>query len=375
MAETTADTRPSLSSLLLEDQLCFALHHAARAITRAYAEVLGEAGVTYPQYLVMLCLFERDGLSIGELGRLLRLDSGTLTPLVKRMEGDGVVVRRRSTRDERRVEVWLTAAGRSKEDSLLRARRHVVETLGMADADIASLRARLMDMADRLSRGQAGADPGGDGVSLAAAPGQGPDGAGAAPAGNRQAEPGASAQDLDACLARIAAQGDPEAYAALFRRIAPKVKAYMMRSGADAAMAEDLAQETLARIWLKAGLYQSDRGGAEAWILSMARNLRIDRLRREKVWQLSEALPEGHDSEPSSEPPADEQLDARERGDRVRAALASLTAEQRAVIELSYVEGLSHSEIATRLELPLGTIKSRLRLAYDRLRPMLADGG
>lgn len=187
------------------------------------------------------------------------------------------------------------------------------------------------------------------------------------------ASPAALEPDLRTCLARIAAVRDRDAYEAFFRRVAPKVKAYMLHSGANPATAEELAQETLARVWLKAGLYRPDKGTPEAWILSMARNLRIDRLRKERVWELSVALPEGHDAKPSLEPSTDERLSARERDARVRAALADLPEDQRAVIGLSFVEGLSHSEIAKRLSLPIGTIKSRLRLGYGRLRPVLTE--
>lgn len=153
MVASASESTSSVERLLLKDQLCFALHYAARAISRTYAEVLSEAGLTYPQYLVLLCLLEQDGLSIGELGHLLKLDSGTLTPLVKRMESDGLVLRQRSARDERRVEVWLTEAGRSREAVLIRARRHVVEKLAMDETAIATQRSALMDMAARLSPG------------------------------------------------------------------------------------------------------------------------------------------------------------------------------------------------------------------------------
>lgn len=138
-------------SLSLDDQLCLALHSAARAISKAYGEVLREKGVTYPQYLVLLCLFEDDGLTVGELGRLLGLDSGTLTPVVKRLEAEGLVARQRSPADERKVEVWLTKTGRAKRALALRARRHVIEKLGMDDDEIAEMRGELMEIAARLS--------------------------------------------------------------------------------------------------------------------------------------------------------------------------------------------------------------------------------
>jgi DNA-binding MarR family transcriptional regulator len=101
-----------LPQLELDNQLCFALYAASRAVTRSYAPLLGELGLTYPQYITMLVLWESDErLTVGELGRRLHLDSGTLTPLLKRLEQLGLVTRERDTSDERRVLVALTSAG------------------------------------------------------------------------------------------------------------------------------------------------------------------------------------------------------------------------------------------------------------------------
>ena len=106
-----SDTRREFS-LLLDDQLCFALYAASRAVTNRYRPLLEKLDLTYPQYLVMLVLWEGDGLMVSELGQRLRLDSGTLTPLLKRLEGAGFVSRMRAVEDERRVHIHLTAAGR-----------------------------------------------------------------------------------------------------------------------------------------------------------------------------------------------------------------------------------------------------------------------
>ncbi len=144
----------------------------------------------------------------------------------------------------------------------------------------------------------------------------------------------------------------------------------MMRHGADAATAEELAQETLLTVWRKASLYSSDKGSAATWIFTIARNLRIDRLRREVPWQ---QLPEGHDEEASDDAPPDEAVVERERHKRVQAVLATLPPDQHEVVSLSYIEGLSHSEIAERLKLPLGTVKSRMRLAYQKIREAVED--
>jgi DNA-binding MarR family transcriptional regulator len=100
-------------ALRLEEQLCFALYSASRALTRAYAPLLEPLGVTYPQYLVLLVLWERDGVPIKQLGERLSLDSGTLTPLCKRLEQQGLIERRRGDDDERLVRIHLTPTGRA----------------------------------------------------------------------------------------------------------------------------------------------------------------------------------------------------------------------------------------------------------------------
>jgi RNA polymerase sigma-70 factor (ECF subfamily) len=166
-------------------------------------------------------------------------------------------------------------------------------------------------------------------------------------------------------LQRIAERADPAAFRELYEAYGPRVKAYMMRKGADAGTAEDLAQETLLTVWRKAALYAGDRGSMTTWVFTIARNLRIDRLRREVPWQ---ELPEGRLAEASGEPLPDEELAEKERQQRVQAALAELPAEQREVVSLAYLEGLSHSEIAGRLGVPLGTVKSRMRIAYQKIR-------
>lgn len=171
-------------------------------------------------------------------------------------------------------------------------------------------------------------------------------------------------------LQRVAANGDVEAFRALFDTYAPRVKSYMLRQGADPATAEELAQETLLAVWRKAALYSDEKGSASTWIFTIARNLRIDRLRREVVWQ---PLPENNDERPSEDPAPDEEFSERERAERVRAILAELPPEQSEVVKLAFIEGLSHSEIAARLDLPLGTVKSRMRLAYQKVRDALED--
>ena len=172
-------------------------------------------------------------------------------------------------------------------------------------------------------------------------------------------------------LRRVAEQADTAAFRELYQIYGPRVKAYMMRQGADAGTAEDLAQEPLLTVWRRASLYTADKGSAATWIFTIARNLRIDRLRREVPWQ---ELPEKHRVRAAGDAALpDEALAEKERQARVHAMLASLPPDQQQVVTLSYLEGLSHGEIAERLKLPLGTVKSRMRIAYQKIRVGLED--
>lgn len=108
----TGKSAPTDAMLLLDNQLCFALYSTSLAMTKLYKPLLDELGLTYPQYLAMLVLWEKDSLTVSELGERLFLDSGTLTPLLKRLETSGLVSRLRDAEDERRVHITLTAAGR-----------------------------------------------------------------------------------------------------------------------------------------------------------------------------------------------------------------------------------------------------------------------
>jgi len=192
----------------------------------------------------------------------------------------------------------------------------------------------------------------------------------ASPPLERRAPTFATTRAMADLLHRVAASGDIEAFRKLFQSYAPRVKAYMMRQGADANTAEELAQETLLTVWRKASLYSGDKGSATTWIYTIARNLRVDRLRKETAWQ---PLPASVEEQASSDPAPDEQLAEAERRERVQSALRELPGDQSEVVVLSYIEGLSHSEIADRLGLPLGTVKSRMRLAYQKIREALED--
>jgi len=141
--------------LRLEDQLCFALYAASRAMTAVYAPLLGELGLTYPQYLVLLVLWDRDGERVSSIGERLQLDSATLTPLLKRLEAAGLVERRRSTVDERVVEVFLTAAGKRLKRRAADVPRCLLEKTGLSLAELAELRTTLQELTRRLRAGTA----------------------------------------------------------------------------------------------------------------------------------------------------------------------------------------------------------------------------
>ncbi len=169
----------------------------------------------------------------------------------------------------------------------------------------------------------------------------------------------------EALLARIA-RGDRDAFARLFSAYAGKVKGYLLRLGAPAAAAEDLAQDAMVAIWRRAASYDAVKAKASTWIFVIARNAWIDKLRREKTElayrNVTVVTDESEDESPGD---AAERVQTEEQ---VEAALATLSEEQRQVVRLSFFEDRPHSEIAERLELPLGTVKSRLRLALIKLR-------
>jgi len=137
--------------LELDAQLCFPLYAATRAVTRAYAALLEETGLTYPQYLSMLALWDADRpVSVGELGARLRLDSGTLTPLLKRLETAGLVVRRRDDADERRVLVEVTDEGWELRERVAHVPKSLSASMGMTRAEAGELRRLLGELIEQL---------------------------------------------------------------------------------------------------------------------------------------------------------------------------------------------------------------------------------
>jgi len=178
-------------------------------------------------------------------------------------------------------------------------------------------------------------------------------------------------EQFDALLRRLAEARDRAAFQTLFEHFAPRVKSYAMRLGASAPEAEDLAQEAMLVMWRKAALFDPRRASAATWIFTIARNLRIDRLRRERLPRLDRGDPS---LAPETEPDAGEGFEARQGEEALRLALRSLPAEQTEIIMLSFFSDKPHSRIAAELNIPLGTVKSRLRLAMVRLRASLGAG-
>ncbi|MER7105525.1 MarR family transcriptional regulator [Streptomyces humidus] len=146
--------------LRLDRQICFSLHAASRAFNGVYRVILKDLGLTYPQYLVMLVLWEQGPLPVKRLGEHLRLDSGTLSPLLKRLEAAGLVRRERSARDERSVEVGLTGAGADLRERALEVPRRIVTATGFDLAEIGSLRERLDELTAALDAATAQEAPG-----------------------------------------------------------------------------------------------------------------------------------------------------------------------------------------------------------------------
>jgi MarR family transcriptional regulator, organic hydroperoxide resistance regulator len=138
-------------ALLLDNQLCFALYSTSLAMTKLYKPLLDELGLTYPQYLVMLVLWERDGLMVSELGERLFLDSGTLTPLLKRLESAGLIARIRAVEDERRVHITLSAAGRRLKAKAQKVPGCVLSASQCSIPELLQLTTQIRNLRERLA--------------------------------------------------------------------------------------------------------------------------------------------------------------------------------------------------------------------------------
>ncbi|MBO6676233.1 MAG: sigma-70 family RNA polymerase sigma factor [Rhizobiales bacterium] len=180
----------------------------------------------------------------------------------------------------------------------------------------------------------------------------------------------ADAQRHAAWLEAVAQRQDRAAFADLFNHFGPRVKAYLMRLGADDAMAEEVAQDVMVTVWRKAALFDRSKSSAATWLFRIARNRRIDVLRRKRTINVDT---ETMVIEDENLPDPNETLDEEKRQKRIRQALAELPEQQLQLVELAFFTELSHSQIAEETGLPLGTVKSRIRLAFGRLRRLLED--
>ncbi len=147
---TTAEVTPSSQPFTIDGQVCFALHSASRAMTACYRQGLEELGLTYSQYAVMLVLWQQDAVSMGSLCEQLHLDSGTLSPLLKRLEKQGRVTRRRRPEDERTLEIACTEQGRALREQARGVQQDVERATGMTGPELTALREQLTELAERL---------------------------------------------------------------------------------------------------------------------------------------------------------------------------------------------------------------------------------
>lgn len=177
-------------------------------------------------------------------------------------------------------------------------------------------------------------------------------------------------EDYDQLIVAVAQTRDRDAFARLFQHFAPRLKAWLIKSGAADAAAEEFAQEAMLTVWRKAELFDSRMAHASTWIFTIARNRRLDSLRKDARVPPVELMPPDVDPDRP-----DALLESRQDAVRIREAMAALTPEQAQVLHLAFFLDQPHSAIAERLCLPLGTVKSRIRKAMLKLRVMLEQGG
>lgn len=172
----------------------------------------------------------------------------------------------------------------------------------------------------------------------------------------------------------VARDRDRQAFAQLFDFYAPRIEGWLVRAGVERGMAEEICQDAMTTLWRKADLYDPAKATPATWLYRIARNRRIDLARRNRV-ALIEPGDAAFDIVDENAVDPDRTVDARDREDALRTALAKLPPEQLELVRLAFFESLSHSAIAERTGLPLGTVKSRIRLAFGRLRKTLESAG
>ena len=171
-------------------------------------------------------------------------------------------------------------------------------------------------------------------------------------------------------LARVADDKDKSAFTSLFEHFGPRIKGFMMRKGANSDLAEDLAQDTMITVWRKAHMYSRDKGSVSTWIFTIARNRRIDWARRTNKVQFSDIA---DFDQASDDPDADVVVQGQQQAKLVSEAISALPEDQRQVISMAFLEDKTQMEIADRLSVPLGTVKSRMRLAYQKMAKTLEN--
>lgn len=175
---------------------------------------------------------------------------------------------------------------------------------------------------------------------------------------------------INQLMAAVAQRQDVEAYEALYKHFVPKVRSYMFKIGADRVLAEEMAQEAMLSVWRKANQFDPDRGAASTWIYTIARNIRIDALRRGPRPDFD---PNDPAFVPGDTPSADVSFDREQDAERLREAMASLKADEIKALRMSFFDDMAHPAIATTLGIPIGTVKSRIRNACLKLRTKLKD--
>lgn len=171
-------------------------------------------------------------------------------------------------------------------------------------------------------------------------------------------------------IARISERRDRSAFVETYRHFAPRVKSMLLGKGMQPSNADDVLQEIMLAVWNKAGSYDRDKAAVSTWIFAIARNKSIDRLRREQRHHATSDEPDLRADEAMT---ATDEVFLEERKSAVHEALSALSPEQQEVVLLSFTKGLAHSEIAERLKLPLGTVKSRIRNALGHMRKQLGE--
>ena len=179
-----------------------------------------------------------------------------------------------------------------------------------------------------------------------------------------------AAPSLSDLVVAVGRRRDRVAFAGLFAHFAPRLKAYLMRGGCEASAAEEVVQEVMVTLWRRAETFDPSQASASTWVFTIARNKRIDMVRRERRPEID---PDDPALRPEAEPAADHAVETAQDSKRLQAAMTVLPAEQQEILRLAYFEDLPHSAIAERCDMPLGTVKSRIRLALTRLRKTLKD--